>query len=455
MTLDNRVSSSRHSSYQKLSKSKSFSPLINGFIWGGTFTLTAIISGILGATIALKSSLPTNVNPLLATVQNLTKYGFRSLFISPLKEPINILIMGIDNVPGAEQDSDKRFSGRSDTILLARFQPQDHSLRLLSIPRDSRVEMPSGSYDKINSTNTKGGAEFTAQVLSQNLRNVTIHRYLRVTTNAFREMVDLVGGIEVYIPQDMRYVDLTQNLNINLKQGLQTLNGEEAEHFSRFRSDALGDIGRVQRQQLLLKALSEKMQNPSMIMRLPKIWELLENSIDTNLTSEEMVSLTSFAISLDQKSIKMVMLPGRFSSPTEYRLSYWLISEVGKDQVLEQFFDQDFSSLDSPVNSRRSPHRLKIAIQNGTSNPKLARAMAQYLEDHDFPNVYLSANFSLPTRKTQIIAQQGDLNSARMLQQVLEFGEVDASSIGDVDSDLTVLVGADAQKLLEEESFAR
>jgi LCP family protein required for cell wall assembly len=455
MTLDNRISSGRYNSARKVSKGKSPSPLLNGFIWGGTFTLTAIISAVLGATVALKSSLPVDVNPLLATIENLGKHGWRSLFIPSLQEPINIIILGIDQVPEAQVGSVEAFSGRSDTILLARFQPQDNSLRLLSIPRDSRVEMPNGSYDKVNSANALGGADFAVEVLSQNLNSVPIDRYIRVTTSAFREMVDLVGGIEVYVPYDMKYKDDTQKLYIDLKQGLQTLNGEQAEQFSRFRKDALGDIGRVQRQQILMKALRQKIQNPAMITRIPEIWELLQRNIDTNLTYDEMLSLASFSVGLDQSDLKMVMLPGRFSTTDEYNYSYWIISETATDKIMQEFFDQDSSSTDSSLNTEQSPYGIKIAIQNATSNPNLARAMAQYLQDHNFHNVYISSRSNRPILSTQIIAQQGDLKSAQMLQQVLEFGEIEASSTGDLDSDLTILLGADAEKLLQDDTFAR
>ena len=414
-----------------------------------------MISGLVGVTVALKSSLPVNLNPILEKIQAIKEYGFSSLFISTLEAPINILVMGIDRVPNAEAGSVSMFAGRSDTILLVRFQPQDHSLRILSIPRDSRVEMPGIGYDKINSANPRGGVDFTTEVLSKNLNNVTINRYFRVTTDAFRELIDLVGGVEVYVPYDMQYTDVTQNLEINLKQGKQILNGEQAEQFARFRHDSLGDIGRVQRQQILMKALRQKLQTPVIILRIPQATELLEKHIDTNLTKREMLSLASFCKGLDKENIKMVMLPGRYSQPKEYNLSYWIISQSEKNQVMEQYFQLNPSSESTSRYNRRSPNSIRIAIQNGTPNPELPTAVAKYLKQHDFRNVYLSQNTSIPTQVTQIIAQQGDYNSAATLQKILEFGEVDASSTGDLSSDLTIRVGADAQQLLQDQSFTR
>lgn len=449
MTLDNNLAYRNH--YQQ----KSLSPFVRGFIWGGAFTLTAAISGTLGATIALKSPLPVTITPVLNQIEAIKDYGLGSFFLPRLSKPVNILVMGIDRVQDVPEVTPQTFAGRSDTILLVRFQPKDKSVRMISIPRDSRVKMPSGGYDKINSANSRGGASFTMEVIEENLNNVQIDHYVRVTTDAFRELIDLVGGVEVYVPHDMYYKDQTQNLEINLKQGLQTLNGEEAEHFSRFRNDNLGDIGRVQRQQILLKALKEKIQSPVMLTRIPQAIKLLQDYIDTDLTTKQMLSLASFCRGLEKENIKMVMLPGRFSTPAEYSLSYWVISERAKNQVMSEYFDLNLDSDSKNRDNLRSPNKIRIAIQNGTSNSELPVAVAKYLAKHDFRNVYVSTHSSPPTSKTQIIAQQGDMDSAAMLQRILEFGNIEASSTGDIDSDLTIRVGEDAQRLLEQNTFTK
>jgi LCP family protein required for cell wall assembly len=449
MALDSNFS--RKNYYRRNSRS----PFLKGFIWGGAFTLTATISGIIGATIALKTSLPVKITPILKQMQGFKDYGLSSFFIPKLVEPVNILVMGIDRLPNVKKGSPQMFAGRSDTILLIRFQPQDRSLRIVSIPRDSRVKMPSGGYDKVNSANARGGADFSAEVITNNLNNVKIDHYVRVTTDAFRELIDVLGGVEVYIPQSMYYKDVTQNLEINLKQGLQTLNGEQAEQFSRFRNDSLGDIGRVQRQQVLMKALKAKLQNPVMITRIPQAMKLLKNHLDTDLTPKQMLSLASFCRGLEKNNIKMVILPGRFSTPAEYTLSYWLISDRAKNQVMKEYFDLDIDSKDNRPYNLNSPNQIRIAIQNGTANPDLPIAVAKYLAKNDFRNVYMSPNSSPPTQKTQIIAQQGDVHSAKRLQTILEFGNLDASSIGDINSDLTIRVGADAQQLLQNNTFTK
>jgi polyisoprenyl-teichoic acid--peptidoglycan teichoic acid transferase len=440
-------SNNSHGKKKSTPVTKITSPLLQGFIWGGCFTFTAVISSFIGMNIALKSPVSIDVNPLLEKIEAFKNFGFSSLFGKQLQEPINILVMGIDRVPDSQENPENRFSGRSDTMLLMRFQPDDQSLKILSIPRDSRVLLPNGSYDKINSANAIGGVPFTKEVIQANLEGITIDKYIRVTTNAFKDLVDLIGGVEVYVPMDMKYIDKTQGLYIDLKEGKQTLNGDQAEQFARFRYDELGDIGRVQRQQILLKALRQKLQSPQSIFKIPQGIKLLQTEVDTDLTQSEVLSLTAYSLSLDKQDIRMVMLPGRASYPNEYRLSYWLISPENK--VIQEYLNN------STAKNNDFNHDIRIGIQNATSNSKLPKKLALLLEENGFKNVYISKSSPYPTPVTKIIVQQGDYHSAQNLKNVINFGELESSSTGDINSDITIRVGDDAEKLLLEDSFVK
>ncbi len=426
---------------------KPVSPFLQGFIWGGCFTLTAAISGFIGVTVALKSPLPISIDPILEKIQGLKRFGLSAFFTSPLEQPTNILVMGIDQV--ANVGGMDKFTGRSDTMLLVRLDPDTHTLKILSIPRDSRIRLPNGSYSKINSANARGGVPLVKEVIEDNLNGVTVDNYIRVTSEAFKKLVDVVGGVEVYVPIDMQYTDRTQGLYIDLKQGKQVLNGEEAEQFARFRSDNLGDIGRVQRQQILLKALGDKMLSPQMIFKTPQIIGLLKEEIDTDLSQSQIMTLAGFALGLEKQDIRMLMLPGRPSYPREYQLSYWLISEENKASVIEEYLQTESST---PY-SRTSPSRIRIAIKNATSNRELDDKLAQLLAENGYRNVYISKKSHIPTTTTQIIVQKGDSESAEQIKRVLNFGELEYSSTGDIDSDITIRLGTDAEKLLEDNSF--
>lgn len=202
--------------------------------------------------------------------------------------PINVLVMGLDQSETGEQA--EKFDTRSDTLLLLRFDPLEGTTSLLSIPRDTQVAIPGYGTTKINAANVFGGPALAADVVSRTLNDVPIDRYLRIDTTAFKELVDLVGGVEVYVPKPMRYTDNTQKLYIDLPAGRQTLNGDQAEQFARFRYDELGDIGRVQRQQMLLRALREKLANPLILTKAPDLVKVLQKYVDTNLSFEELMA---------------------------------------------------------------------------------------------------------------------------------------------------------------------
>ncbi len=352
--------------------------------------------------------------------------------------PVNILVMGIDRVPGAQPGDKAMFTGRSDTMLLLRVDPEQDSVSLLSIPRDTQVEVPGVGMDKINDANVQGGATLAARTVSSVLNGVPIDRYVRVSTDAFKELVDLLGGVEVNVPKPMVYEDKTQKLKINLQPGLQTLSGDQAEQFARFRADDLGDIGRVQRQQALLKALRQKITNPTVIPRIPGLVRAMQKYIDTNLSVEEMMALVGAGRKISEGKFKMVMLPGRFSAPNEFVASYWIMDPTGRDRVMQQYFGVEPLGL----GATQATGTLRIAIQNASTNPKAAAQMRQHLAQLGFQDTYLIDDAS-PQSQTVLIAQRGDLEAANSLQTALGAGTVEADSTGDLESDITIRVGND------------
>jgi LCP family protein required for cell wall assembly len=370
--------------------------------------------------------------------------------------------MGVDRVLDASPGSPEALNGRSDTLLLLRFNPSDHSVRMLSIPRDTRVNLPSVGYGKINDANVRGGAKLAMQVVSETLNQVPIDRYLRVTTDAFKRIVDLVGGVEVYVAQPMVYRDDTQKLDINLAMGLQTLNGDQAEQFARFRKDQFGDIGRVQRQQILLKALQQRLTHPTILPRIPEALNIMGEEVDTNLSLEEWLALANFGLGLSRENLKMVMLPGRFSRPEEFdSRSYWILSETGRDRVLASYFAEPSANPSSnpstpavPIPPRPLQH-LRIAVQNATDNPDASQTLVAALQKAGFRSVFAIQDASQLIGQTEIVVQRGDLKAAQSLQASLGIGKVEADSTGDLDSDLTLRMGLDSQKINLEESLQK
>lgn len=412
--------------------------------WGATFTFVMTLSAGLGATLAL-------VTPFRLLGEKDGPVSLPELFQGGLRygisRPVNIIVMGVDlNLDKPEEgETYDPFKSRSDTMLLVRLNPGNDQVSILSIPRDTRVPIPDVGVTKINSANWWGGPELVTEVVSKTLNDVQIDRYVRVSTGAFRELVDVVGGVEVYVPFAMKYEDQTQKLKIDLKPGLQQLSGEEAEGFVRFRNNNLGDIGRAQRQQILIKALQKKMANPTMLTRLPQILSVLKKHIDSNLSVGEMLALMQFGLQVNSDQLQMVLLPGRFSGPEEYELSFWLMDLAGMDRVMQTYFEVS-PPVGYEIAARDSSQlqNIKIVVQNATNSPNGDTAMVEYLQEQGFNNIhYADDDWPRTIAKTQIIPQWGDLESAEYLQTLLADSQLLADSTGDLGSDLTVRVGED------------
>ncbi|MGB6015126.1 MAG: LCP family protein, partial [Nodosilinea sp.] len=414
---------------------------LNSLLWGGLFVGTATVSAVLGAAIALTVPLPGflggDTNPA-ASFGDLWQAGFRY----QVTRPVTILVMGIDEVPDAQPTSDAVFAGRTDTLLLVRVDVEAGTINVMSIPRDTRVQIPGFGMDKVNQANVLGGPELVAQTLGYNLSNIQVDRYVRINTAAFREMVDLVGGIEVNVPRRMEYTDRTQGLYIDLYPGWQTLNGNQAEQFARYRKES-GDIGRVQRQQMLLKALRERLTNPTVIPKLPQAIRVLQRYVDTNLSLEEMLAIANFGLEIESDQLQMVMLPGRFSTAAEFNASYWLPNWDASATVMQSFFAAEEVGLYADNTQDRYVTDLAIAVQNASGQPDQADLVARYLRENGFSNVYLIDDWPSTVARTEVVAQRGDVESAHRVESLLGVGQALSESTGDLGSDITIRVGQD------------
>jgi polyisoprenyl-teichoic acid--peptidoglycan teichoic acid transferase len=256
-----------------------------------------------------------------------------------LSRPVNVLVMGVDRTGTDKQG----LNGNSDTMLLVQFQPpmgkvESGKVQALSLPRDTLVEIPGYGRDKLNAANAYGGPALAAQTVSQLFDGeVSFDRYVRIDTQGLIELVDALGGVEVNIAKSMHYRDRTQNLTIDFEPGKQRLQGQKLQEYLRFRNDELGDIGRVQRQQAVLKQLKAQLLHPATILRMPQILHVAQQNLDTNLSMAEILALLGFMQSNQGFKLQTTMLPGRFSRPGEYKRSYW-VPDRAEIQQLQQSF---------------------------------------------------------------------------------------------------------------------
>lgn len=416
--------------------------------------LSATAGALLAVTMA---STPLMQRKMTAEEASVFSKGDRISAISNLQlpeltRPVNILVLGAkvltSDLDSSQVPADLRdkgyhalvnsFDGLTDTMLLIRFNPATSKVSALSIPRDTRVEIPGYGVNKINAANSLGGPALSAKTTSELLGGVGIDRYVTINVQGVEALIDALGGVTVHVPKDMKYQDDSQRLYVNLKAGKQHLNGNQALQLLRFRYDEHGDIGRIQRQQMVLRALSEQALTPAIVPRLPKILSVIQSHIDTNLSIEELVALVGFAASIKRSDIQMLIVPGDYGDVEQYGTSYWLPNWSQIPPLVAQYFDLGLAGSLS-----KSPRSLRVAIQGNPNRPGMAQSVADMLENSGYSNLILDDPNREPLKITRIVAQQGDAESAEAIRRVLGTGEVRIEGTGTLGSDITIQVGQD------------
>ncbi|WP_298630362.1 LCP family protein [uncultured Thermus sp.] len=247
-----------------------------------------------------------------------------------LKAPLTVLVYGSSpEYAGYHKRAPERFRGLADTILLVRLDPAAKRVVVLSIPRDVWVNLPGYGWHKVNAASPLGGPQLMKEAVAR-ITGVRPDRYVVVSTEAVRRGVDALGGVRVCVEKPMRYRDTAAGLEINLEPGCQVLDGEKAEGYLRFRKDALGDIGRIQRQQAFFHALKEQALSPSGLLRLPRAVAAVEPYFQTDLTREERGAILGFA--LKGPELVSLLLPGGFGG------GGWTVDRQALDTLLAVYF---------------------------------------------------------------------------------------------------------------------
>lgn len=242
---------------------------------------------------------------------------------------INVVLLGLDG----KKSDDFEQPRRTDSMLFCSFDTEAKKVAVLSIPRDTFTELPGGSKEKINHAYAYGKEAMSRQAVADFLcTHVNYHAVL--DTECFMRIVDVLGGIGIYVENDMDYEDPYQDLYIHIKKGYQKLNGEQAVKYIRFRSDELGDVGRVLRQQKFMKAFADQLFSFDGILKLPYLKPIFDNVLQTDIN---VLSFSKMVLSFKKYSkegIEFEMLPGEFS--TIDGISYWVVTPVQVRSTLDK-----------------------------------------------------------------------------------------------------------------------
>jgi len=244
-----------------------------------------------------------------------------------LEKQLNIMILGADSlIPGKLEG----WNGRSDVIVVANFNPFTKQVSIISIPRDTYIELKKHKdIHRINSANQLGGYKLSKRVV-QKLLGLKIDHVIVFSMKSAIELLETIGPVKIFVPVDMQYHDSKAGLHINIKAGLQKLKGAQIMNFLRYRNIDKGDIGRIERQHIFFRAALKRLSEPAMIFKMPSVLLKAGQTFTTDLSFRELFELGTLLRSLlpssdnkeDAWDFKSYIVPGNFSSDGSWLPKY-------------------------------------------------------------------------------------------------------------------------------------
>lgn len=246
-----------------------------------------------------------------------------------LENRVSVLLIGADQRP-------EQIVFNTDSLIFTSVDPETKQISMLSIPRDTRVALKGHGNVKINEV-----ASLTdIQTLEKNIEQLTgeeIAGYVQTNFSGFKKIIDTLGGITVDVEKKMYFeTGDDEDGYIDLDKGVQRLNGSQALQYARFRNDALGDISRTARQQVVLKAVAKEMFKLSTLPKLPWLIPQLMEAVKTNLSLKDILLLTKVAVQFDSANVITQTLPGKFQDIDG--ISYWKVDPIEVKKVVRNLF---------------------------------------------------------------------------------------------------------------------
>lgn len=372
---------------------------------------------------------------------------------------INLLLVGLDEVPGEDFN-------RSDSIAFVSIDIDDKVVRMLSLPRDTRVQIPDRGWQKLNHAYAYGGVDLLKTTLV-NYLGVPILYHVIVNLDSFPELVDLIGGVTINVPKRLRYTDKAGGVHIDIPAGEQHMDGKTALGYVRFRHDALGDIGRVERQQVFMMAVFRKMKDPSMITKVPELIRQSLRLVKTNLTLSQAVQLASYLKDLDPSRTVFRTLPGK--SAYISGISYWLgelssISEILSEKPLETVETEEMeeqaveadTAVEVDLKELVASIKVPLSVLNGSGASGVGKESATRLQSIGIDVVHIGNAKHYDYKFTNILYPAGEEmeKAARTLGRLAGIPEnlvrTDTST-----RHVTIIMGHDYLNVLKRIELAR
>ena len=385
---------------------------------------------------------------------------------------LQVLLMGVS--------TDQEGVALTDTIIVASYNPNTQKAVLLSIPRDSFTGTNTKravASDKINAIyNITRDPMKTVEAVNE-LTGLDLQYYAIVQTEALIELVDAIGPIEYYVPTDMNYDDTSQDLHIHFEEGLQEIDGPEAEELLRFRKNNDGtsfpeeygdnDIGRMRNQREFITAVVEQTVKLENITKLGTIIDIASRNLITNLDIKILKDYLPYAVEFSTENLQTASLPGTVPDLSQTNnVSIYVVDKEETALLVKQlFFPEQLTeetidgnvtgntttntSTNSSSSTATSNSNIKIEVLNGTSDGKVLQEVVNKLKAKGYNVTRTGVEETNSVSKT-VIANKKDVSSTIMddIKLTLGTGTISDKSSGGSSSkvDVTIIIGKDYQQ---------
>jgi len=377
-------------------------------------------------------------------------------------ERVNILVLGIDQRPGEEG------AFRTDTMLVLTLDPVTKTGGMLSIPRDLWVPIPGYGVGRINTAHVLGdiddypggGPALAVKTVENNL-GIPIHYYARVDFNAFVELVNRIGGIDIYVEEEIDDpiypshdpADPYGYDPLYIEAGQQHFDGETALKYARTRHSAGGDFDRAERQQQVLKAVFDKVTQldmlPTLLAQAPQMWGLLRDSVMTDLTLDQIVALARLASQVETEDIAFGVIDERYTMFHEtddgQQVLILLRDEmrVLRDEIFtaERIRDEDGPA----TGSQGDMEAATIEVLNGTVTTGLAADVTELLRREGLDVVHTGNADRQDIAESLVVAHSDKTATAEYIAGLLDLprSAVVQGSDPAAEYDVSLILGGD------------
>lgn len=374
----------------------------------------------------------------------------------------------------------------TDTIMVASYNPKTQQASLISIPRDTFIgksQNRATAWDKINSVYQGKYPEKTVDAINDIL-GTDIKYYIAIDTKALRQLVDVMGGVEFDVPIDMKYDDTSQDLHINLKAGLQKLDGNKAEQLVRFRHNNNGttysseygdnDIGRMRTQREFIIEVLKQTLKPQNIFNIGKFLDIANNNVKTNIDLSVAKDYIPYAVNFNTENLKTEVLPGE---PKKCNGVWLFIHDKKETEVLVQNLITDVAeATDSQEEGTTSSENtikdkeikenttnknntiskddtttksntntnikdLKIEVLNGSGSSSKLTKLIDLLKENGY-NVTKTGTTNSTTKTSIINRTAQDSNTTNEIKKLIGVGRTSSKSSNNK-VDYTIIIGKD------------